>query len=138
MKFHIAIEPGTETTAFGVVVPDLPGCFSAGDTLEQAVENARAAIDLWCKTAIEEGSDVPSAKPLAEHQADPDYAGWIWDEVEVPCAQGFIDDEYMKEKQARSAAFSQQVKLGLAKSTDASMFHGAARNSTVKYRNEEF
>jgi len=50
----------------------------------------------------------------------------------------FIDDEYMKEKQARSAEFSRQVKLGLAKSTDASMFHGAAKNSTVKYRNEEF
>lgn len=53
-------------------------------------------------------------------------------------AQGFIEDEYMKEKQARSAAFSRQVKLGLAKSTDASMFHGAAKNSTVKYRNEDF
>jgi hypothetical protein len=53
-------------------------------------------------------------------------------------AQGFIEDEYMKEKQARSAAFGRQVKLGLAKSTDASMFHGASKNSTVKYRNEDF
>lgn len=53
-------------------------------------------------------------------------------------AQGFIDDEYMKEKQARSAAFSRQVKLGLAKSTDADMLHGAAKNSTVKYRDEDF
>ena len=33
MKFTIAIEAGTKTTAFGVVVPDLPGCFSAGDTV---------------------------------------------------------------------------------------------------------
>ena len=48
------------------------------------------------------------------------------------------DDPYMKEKQARSAAFGRQVKLGLAKSTDADMFHGAAKNSTVKYRNEDF
>ncbi|MFZ9086382.1 MAG: type II toxin-antitoxin system HicB family antitoxin [Steroidobacteraceae bacterium] len=30
MKFTIAIEPGTSKSAFGVVVPDLPGCFSAG------------------------------------------------------------------------------------------------------------
>lgn len=29
----ILIEEGTKTEAFGVVVPDLPGCFSAGDTL---------------------------------------------------------------------------------------------------------
>jgi predicted RNase H-like HicB family nuclease len=30
MKFTIAIEPGTKKNAFGVAVPDLPGCFSAG------------------------------------------------------------------------------------------------------------
>lgn len=140
MKINIAIEPGTETTAFGVVVPDMPGCFSAGDTLEQAIDNARAAIELWCQKVNEDGGIIPMDKTLAEHQANPDYAGWIWVEVEVEasCIQGFIEDEYMKAKQARSAAFGRQVKLGLAKSTDASMFHGAAKNSTVKYRNEDF
>ncbi len=44
MKFIVAIEPGTETSAFGVVVPDLPRCFSAGDTLDEALDNVRAAI----------------------------------------------------------------------------------------------
>ena len=29
--------------AYGVVVPDLPGCFSTGDTLDKAVDNAREA-----------------------------------------------------------------------------------------------
>jgi HicB_like antitoxin of bacterial toxin-antitoxin system len=27
MRYPIAIERGTETAAYGVVVPDLPGCF---------------------------------------------------------------------------------------------------------------
>jgi hypothetical protein len=36
MKFTIAIEAGTKKTAFGVVVPDLPGRFSAGDTITKA------------------------------------------------------------------------------------------------------
>lgn len=89
MKFIIAIEPGTETSAFGVVVPDLPGCFSAGDTLDKAVDNAREAIDLWCETVIEDGGDVPVAKTLAEHQADPDFAGWIWAVVEMPVERYF-------------------------------------------------
>ena len=31
MKYPIAIEPGNDTQAWGVVVPDLPGCFSAAD-----------------------------------------------------------------------------------------------------------
>lgn len=89
MKFIIAIEPGTDTTAFGVVVPDLPGCFSAGDTLDKAVDNAREAIDLWCETVIEDGGDIPPAKTLTEHQADKDFAGWIWAVVEVPVERYF-------------------------------------------------
>lgn len=89
MEFIVAIEPGSETTAFGVVVPDLPGCFSAGDTLDKAVDNAREAIELWCQTVIEDGGDVPAAKTLAEHQADPDYVGWIWAVVEVPVERYF-------------------------------------------------
>jgi predicted RNase H-like HicB family nuclease len=89
MKFIIAIEPGSETAAFGVVVPDLPGCFSAGDTLDKAVDNAREATELWCQTVIEDGGDVPAAKTLTEHQADPDFAGWIWAVVEVPVERYF-------------------------------------------------
>ena len=89
MKFIIAIEPATETTAFGVVVPELPGCVSAGDTLDKAVDNAREAIELWCQTVIEDGGDVPMAKTLAEHQSDPDFAGWIWAVVEVPVERYF-------------------------------------------------
>ena len=41
MKYPIAIEPGDDKHAYGVVVPDLPGCFSAGDTLDEAMDNAR-------------------------------------------------------------------------------------------------
>ena len=29
MRYPILIEPGSADTAFGVAVPDLPGCFSA-------------------------------------------------------------------------------------------------------------
>jgi predicted RNase H-like HicB family nuclease len=43
MRYPIAIERGTETAAYGVVVPDLPGCFPAGDTLDEARLDARAA-----------------------------------------------------------------------------------------------
>jgi hypothetical protein len=35
MRYPVAIEPGHDTAAFGVVSPDLPGCFSAGDTLDE-------------------------------------------------------------------------------------------------------
>jgi len=89
MKFIIAIEPGDDTHAFGVVAPDLPGCFSAGDTLDEAIDRAKEAIDFHCQTLIEDGGDVPSARALAEHQADPDFTGWIWAVVEVPVERYF-------------------------------------------------
>ena len=47
MRYPIAIEPGNGDHAFGVVAPDLPGCFSAGDTLDEAIDNAKEAIELW-------------------------------------------------------------------------------------------
>lgn len=89
MKFVIAIEPGGETTAYSVVVPDLPGCFSAGDTLEEAFENAREAIAVFCEVLAEKGEDIPAARPLDEHQRNPDFAGWIWAMVEVPVERYF-------------------------------------------------
>ena len=75
MKFIIAIEPAIEGSSYGVVVPDLPGCFSAGDTLDEAVSNAHEAIDLWCETILEDGKDVPIGKTITVHQADPEFAG---------------------------------------------------------------
>ncbi len=83
MKFLIAIEPGTGTTAYGVVVLDLPGCFSAGDTLEEAFDNAREAIDAHCEFLAEDGRDVPLPAAMAAHQSNPDYAGWVWAMVDV-------------------------------------------------------
>lgn len=83
MKYPIAIEPGDKRRAFGVVVPDLPGCFSAGDTLDEAVDNAKEAIELWLETVIDDGEQVPSPKPLSEHQANPEFADWVWAVVDI-------------------------------------------------------
>ena len=60
MKFTIAIEPGTRKTAFGVVVPDLPGCFSAGDTVEEAFDNVREAIEAHCELLAERMGELPA------------------------------------------------------------------------------
>ena len=46
MRYPVVIEPGTDVTAYGVIVPDLPGCFSAGDTLDEAMSNAEEAIEV--------------------------------------------------------------------------------------------
>ena len=89
MKFAIAIEPGTRRSAFGVVVPDLPGCFSAGDTVEEAFDNAREAIAAHCELLAEDGKDLPEPKALSNWQASADYRNWTWGIVDVPVERYF-------------------------------------------------
>ncbi len=91
MRYPVAIEPGSDATAWGVVVPDLPGCFSAGDTLEDAMIQAEEAIALWIEVAIDEGKDIPVPSPIeALRAAHPDFEGWTWALVKIDPAM--LDD----------------------------------------------
>ncbi len=83
MRYPIAIEPGDDTGAWGVVAPDLPGCFSAGDTLDEAIANASEAITLWIETALDGGGDIPAPGSVAAYRGNPEFAGWIWALAEV-------------------------------------------------------
>ena len=87
MRYPIAIETGDDTHAFGVAVPDLPGCFSAGDTLDEAIDNAKEAIELWLETVIDDGGAVPEPTSITEHQANPEFSGWVWAVVSVDLAE---------------------------------------------------
>ncbi len=84
MKYPIAIEPGSDTTAWGVVVPDLPGCFSAADEgLDEAIENAKESIALWIEEAISNGDAIPKPSSITDLQKSGEYDGWIWAVAEV-------------------------------------------------------
>lgn len=83
MLYPIVIEPGDADHAFGVVVPDIPGCFSAGDTFEDAVIQAREAIEGHLELLCEDGSEIPQATDVQAHMSNSDYAGWVWALVEV-------------------------------------------------------
>ncbi|MEO8600811.1 MAG: type II toxin-antitoxin system HicB family antitoxin [bacterium] len=83
MRYPIVIEPGDGNTAYGVVVPDLPGCYSAGDTLDEAVTNAKEAIELHIEGLLAAGEPLLAIRALADHQATPDYAGWVWALIEI-------------------------------------------------------
>ena len=78
MHYPIAIEPGTEAAAFGVVVPDFPGCFSAGDTLDEAMAAAAEAAAAWVDAALDAGQAIPPPSSVETIRQSPDYAGWIF------------------------------------------------------------
>ncbi|EJL85345.1 type II toxin-antitoxin system HicB family antitoxin [Pantoea sp. GM01] len=83
MFYPIAIEAGDQTTAFGVTVPDLPGCFSAGETLEEAVKNAKEAIIGHLELLVELGQDIPAVSDLKSLMKDAEYAGYVWVLIDV-------------------------------------------------------
>ena len=60
MRYPIAIEIGTETSDYGVVVPDLPGCFSAGNTIDDAVTAAEQAAAAWIDATPDAEGTVPA------------------------------------------------------------------------------
>jgi predicted RNase H-like HicB family nuclease len=78
MRYPVAIELGTESVAFGVVIPDLPGCFSAGDTLDEAMVGAEEAAAAWIDATIDAGYPVPAPTSLDSLQKNPDFAGWTF------------------------------------------------------------
>ncbi|MEO7099272.1 MAG: type II toxin-antitoxin system HicB family antitoxin [Luteolibacter sp.] len=77
MNYPIAIEH-ERGKAYGVQVPDLPGCFSAGDTLDEAITNASEAIAFHIEGLLDAGAKIPHPQTIERHSANPDYAGMIW------------------------------------------------------------
>ena len=90
MRYPIAIEPGTDRTAFGVIVPDLPGCFSAGDTLDERAAGAEEAAAAWVDAALDAGHAIPAPTSLEAVRRQPDYAGWTFGVITLDPA--LLDD----------------------------------------------
>lgn len=83
MLYPIAIEPGDDQHAFGVIVPDLVGCFSGGDTLDEALSNTKEAISLHLEGLAEDEEVIPEASRVDAYMGRPEYAGFVWGMVEV-------------------------------------------------------
>jgi antitoxin HicB len=56
--FKVVLEPD-EDGGYVVVCPSLPGCYSQGETIEQALANIREAIELCLEDMQEHGEPVP-------------------------------------------------------------------------------
>jgi predicted RNase H-like HicB family nuclease len=90
MTHYVAIVEEEEGKAIGVWFPDLLGCVSAGDTLDEAMLNAAEALELWAGAMIESGQKIPPPRTLTDLKADsevaPDLANFMV--VLIPCPEG--------------------------------------------------
>ncbi|MFM9956497.1 MAG: type II toxin-antitoxin system HicB family antitoxin [Phycisphaerales bacterium] len=85
MNFPVAIhkEPRSD---YGVTVPDLPGCFSAGQTMDEALALAKEAIELHVESLVDDGVPVPVPTPIERLRARREFAGAAWGVVSVDLA----------------------------------------------------
>ena len=47
MRLRLVVEHDSETKRWAAFFPELPGCASAGDTEDEAIQNAKEALELW-------------------------------------------------------------------------------------------
>ncbi len=90
MRYPVMIEAGDENTAWGVAVPDLPGCFSAGDTLDEAMAAAEEAAAAWIDAALDAGRAIPGPSSVEDAMGKGDFSGWMVGTISVDPA--LMDD----------------------------------------------
>nr|MDO8081037.1 type II toxin-antitoxin system HicB family antitoxin [Candidatus Freyarchaeota archaeon] len=59
MEFVVVLEPDVEGKGYVTFCPTLPGCFSQGDTREEALANIREAIEAYIESLKNDGLPVP-------------------------------------------------------------------------------
>lgn len=82
MQYPIIIHKD-ENSDYGVIVPDLPGCYSAGSTIEDAIANAHEAIECHLEGMLLDNESIPLKKPVEHHLDNPDLRGGVLAVVEI-------------------------------------------------------
>ena len=58
-RYTVLLQPDLDEGGYTVTVPALPGCVSEGDTLEEALDNAKDAIETLIAYLEERGRPIP-------------------------------------------------------------------------------
>ncbi|MEP3350989.1 MAG: type II toxin-antitoxin system HicB family antitoxin [Marinomonas sp.] len=82
MKYPVVLHTD-DGVNYGVTVPDVAGCFTAGKNHDEALDMAVEAIFLHLESLLEEGEDIPKANTITFHKNNPDYNDGIWAIVDV-------------------------------------------------------
>ena len=64
LPYRLEIVEDTEEGGFAAAYPELPGCVTCGETVEQAAANAQEAKRVWLEAAWEEGLPIPEPNNL--------------------------------------------------------------------------
>ena len=86
MRYPVVVHKDQDSD-YGVTVPDLPGCFSAGETLDEALQEVVEAIETHLEGLLMDGESIPTPQSIEHHQSNPEYEGGIWALVSIDLAK---------------------------------------------------
>jgi predicted RNase H-like HicB family nuclease len=122
MARYVALIDG-EAGAYGVTVPDLPGCTSGGSTTDEALRHAVEAVRLWAEDAIADGEELPPPRSAEALRADPEVAQALADGAALAIVPLLLDA-------GRPAKANLSLDAGLLAAIDeAAAAHGLTRSA---------
>lgn len=67
LPYRMEIIPDNEEGGFVASFPDLPGCITVGDTIEDVIQNIVDAKRAWLESELEIGATIPEPEDLKEY-----------------------------------------------------------------------
>ncbi|HMR64988.1 MAG TPA: type II toxin-antitoxin system HicB family antitoxin [Anaerolineae bacterium] len=77
MRYPVVVHKDPDSD-YGVTVPDVPGCFSAGETLDEALTQVVEAIEGHLEGLLMDEEPIPLPKSIEFHRNNPDYEDGVW------------------------------------------------------------
>ncbi|ETK16475.1 hypothetical protein H096_25556 [Pseudomonas sp. FH1] len=82
MKFPVVVHKDADSD-YGVTIPDVPGCLSAGRSFSEALHNVREALALHLEGVIADQEQLPQVLAIDVHLNNPDFFGGFWAIVDL-------------------------------------------------------
>jgi predicted RNase H-like HicB family nuclease len=86
MRYPVVIHKDSNSD-YGVTVPDVSGCFSAGQTVDEALQEVTEAIECHLEGLLMDGESIPVPHSIEYYQNNSEYAGGIWAVVTIDLAK---------------------------------------------------
>lgn len=83
--FLMSILPPEEGGGYLIEFPDLPGCMSDGETIEETIENGKDAVFCWIETAKDFGDEIP--QPGSADVFNGDWIQQIPEHIQIQLSQ---------------------------------------------------
>ena len=82
MRYSVCLH-SDDGVKYGAQVPDVPGCFGAGDTFDEALADIESALHAHFEFLAEDGDAIPEPMEISAHKNEAEFADGIWGFVDI-------------------------------------------------------